>query len=541
MMTEKLQLMNPNSPSTPSKYLHSNIYSLQWKPWPDDIPPDISGLPSIDHATYLFNTTKFHLRQHYRFYDEAAFISRMQDFYRGNAQEKATEDRLWFAQFLIVMAFGKAFLAKSPDPHGPPGSKYFVRAMALMPDLASLWKDSLLAIEVLVLAGIYLYSIDQRECAHVNVGQAMRIAQLEGLHTQLPEEELGSDTVIRGRNLWWNLYNLDRHISTSLGLPVSVADSDITTLVNASCNNSKEDTIFGLQVKLSHLLSVISSTICRNEKTQLGSFLESTRSILHTLAGHAQEFESIVQIDLPNLVETETMPRGERHITLLYHKCVIVATRPLLLSLLQERLDKLGHGDENWRSFLALTTNLISTGIKSAVKSLQILFSEDSILVFDLEFAYGAALHLIMTNALFPGTDEHGYVQQTLALLDEMISKGNKVAEVRRAELVRLQGLCQELAIQSEQRGLETLNLAVPEGPEIVSDNAAGGGPQQAPPVPVARTVAMTPEDSLHSPSAVDPNTGSNNEFLDNLGISSYEFFSLVNQLENQDIPPAIW
>lgn len=57
---------------------------------------------------------------------------------------------------------------------------------------------------------------------------------------------------------------------------------------------------------------------------------------------------------------------------------MIVATRPLLLSVLKERLEKLCQGEEDWRSFLALTKPLISTGIKSAVKTLQVLASEDS-------------------------------------------------------------------------------------------------------------------------------------------------------------------
>ena len=88
----------------------------------------------------------------------------------------------------------------------------------------------------------------------------MRIAQLEGMHTALPEDELSSDIVIRCRNLWWNLYNLDRYISTSLGLPMSVSDNDVTTLVNTPCLNVREHTTLGLQVKLSHLLAFISSS-----------------------------------------------------------------------------------------------------------------------------------------------------------------------------------------------------------------------------------------------------------------------------------------
>lgn len=87
------------------------------------------------------------------------------------------------------------------------------------------------------------------------VGHAIRIAQMEGLHTQLPEEDLGAATVARCRNLWWTLYIMDRHVSSSLGLPMT-RDSDITTLVNAPSLNH-QDLTFSLQVRLSRMLSFI--------------------------------------------------------------------------------------------------------------------------------------------------------------------------------------------------------------------------------------------------------------------------------------------
>lgn len=59
---------------------------------------------------------------------------------------------------------------------------------------------------------------------------------------------------------------------------------------------------------------------------------------------------------------------------------MVVATRPLLLSVLKERLERLGQREDNWESFLAPTKALISTGIKSAIKSLQILTDENSLL-----------------------------------------------------------------------------------------------------------------------------------------------------------------
>lgn len=59
---------------------------------------------------------------------------------------------------------------------------------------------------------------------------------------------------------------------------------------------------------------------------------------------------------------------------------MIVATRPLLLSLLKERLENLDREREDWQDFLALTKTLISTGIRSAEKTLQILSEDDGLL-----------------------------------------------------------------------------------------------------------------------------------------------------------------
>lgn len=58
-------------------------------------------------------------------------------------------------------------------------------------------------------------------------------------------------------------------------------------------------------------------------------------------------------------------------------------------------------------------------------------------LLYGLEFTYAAALHLVMTNALFPqALDGQAYLEEAHWILDEMISNGNKVAEVRKAEYI---------------------------------------------------------------------------------------------------------
>ncbi|KAE8340570.1 hypothetical protein BDV24DRAFT_175258 [Aspergillus arachidicola] len=539
MMTEKLQLKNShNVPASSEK----ESYPIRWDASPAGDPPDISGLPSLDHALYLSETVKFHLGQSYRLYNEDEFIHNVREFYYGDSAKMATENRLWFIQFLLVLAFGTAFLHRSKRSKDPPGSKFFIRAISLMPDHAPLWKGSLLAIEVLAMAGLYLYSIDQRESAHIYVRQAIQIAQFEGLHTHLPEEQLGADTVSRCRDLWWTLYILDRHFSYSVGLPMMTQDRDISTPIDPPSTCSHRDIVMSLQAKLAHLLSNILNTVYKTEKTQIGAFLEMTRSILHTLAGHAQEVEKIIHVRFSNSVDT--MPKGTRHITLLYHQCVIVATRPLLLSALIERLENLDHEREYWQSFLALTKTLISTGIKSAVKMLQILSNDDNILEiflpYDLEFTYAAALHLAMANAVFPqALDGQAYLEEAHWILDEMISNGNKVAEVRKAELVHLETLFEELAARVKSQGLQPLTLTSPMGAEAARQ--AQGVEEDGEGETVTDIGVWDlpiPGDSLTAHPA--DMQMSSLELLNNIGISSSDFLYIVDQIGNPDVSYSI-
>ncbi|KAM0493873.1 hypothetical protein ACHAP8_008896 [Fusarium lateritium] len=481
MLGDKLQ---PGGDMIPPQLIEDDVYTISWNTRSPNENPDVTGLPSLDYAIYLFHTFKFHLGQTYRLFDEVEFVNQIRDFY-SDAQTKAEENRLWYVKFLLILAFGTAFHSSQWMPSTePPGSKFFVRAMGLMPDHTALWKDSLLAIEVLAMGGLYLYSIDQRESAHVYLGQAIRIALLEGLHTQLPDNELGNETVTRCRDLWWTLYIMDRHFSSSLGLPMSVQDSDISTPVNPPNVGSQDDSARSLQP----------------EKTPLGQFLEQTKAILHTLAHHAQEIEKIISMKFRNSVDT--MPR-----------------------VLKERLDILGQpGAENSEAFLGQTATVISTGIKSAVKTLQILTSEYSLLEvflpYDIEFTFGAALHLNMATALFPGVaDDQNSRLLVHQLLDNMIARGNRLAKVRKEELVYLEAQCQELVVQVQQQGLQTLSLAV-------TDEA-----------PSASELAGKADEERLSTTDLEEGT-SDLEFLDNIGISSEEFMAIVQQIGDPDIMP---
>lgn len=168
MMTEKLEPESLND--SPRFYLDGDIYPFAWNQTKNTDPLETSGLPSLDYALHLFHIVRFHLGQAYRFFDdEADFVSRTRDFYKKPSDEKTADPGFWFVQFLMILALGNAFISRPRHQKDPPGSKYFTRAMAAMPSYTSTGQDSLVAIEALALVGLYLYSIDHREAAHVHV------------------------------------------------------------------------------------------------------------------------------------------------------------------------------------------------------------------------------------------------------------------------------------------------------------------------------------------------------------------------------------
>jgi hypothetical protein len=131
-----------------------------------------------------------------------------------------------------------------------------------------------------------------------------------------------------------------------------------------------------------------------------------------------------------------------------------------------------------------------------------------------------------MATALFPGVaDDEGCQLLVHQLLDSMIVRGNRLAAVRKQELVYLEAQCQELVAQVQQQGLQTLSLVVTDEDEE----------QQQ---PLLATASMGMESDALPMHCVQNPVTSDMEFLDNIGISSEEFMSIVNQIGDPDIMP---
>lgn len=164
------QQLRPADPIEIPLPVDGDAYRVTWSPVRADETADISGLPSLDYSLYLMNTVKFHLGQTLRLFDEEEFSRNLYEFYE-DAEAKLAQSRLWYVQFLLVLAFGKAFLVSTKsNSNAPAGAEYFSRAMSLIPDTPEMWHESILAIEVLAMTALYLYSIDMRDSAYCYVG-----------------------------------------------------------------------------------------------------------------------------------------------------------------------------------------------------------------------------------------------------------------------------------------------------------------------------------------------------------------------------------
>jgi hypothetical protein len=210
----------------------------------------------LDYAIYLTNTVIFHLGGILRLFDEEEFLKNLHEFY-AEAPEKVGSSRLWYTQYLLILAFGKGFLAGTRAPGALPGSEFFTRAMAVLPDTSELHEDPVLAVEVLALVSLYFYCLDMRQSAYSYIGQALRVAMVDGLHTRTPPNLFGEKLAERCTNIWWTIYILDRSLSSAVGAPTSVHDDDIRTYLAPPQQSSQRSATLSLNVKLSRLISQI--------------------------------------------------------------------------------------------------------------------------------------------------------------------------------------------------------------------------------------------------------------------------------------------
>lgn len=229
-----------------------SAYDLPWdgsRSLPESNTPII---PSIDYAMFLINAVKFHCAQLVHLFDEAEFMANLHNFYT-NSESGAWKESLWYIHFLLIISFGKTFVQHKHHAPRPPGADFFVQALQLLPDTNRLCREPVTAVEILCCISLYLQALDSRNAAHVTIGQAMRIALAQGMHTDMPIADLGEALVQRCRKIWWTVYILDRQMTSLMGLPQNIRDDDITCRLPNFSHSTQRTAALDMQIKLARI------------------------------------------------------------------------------------------------------------------------------------------------------------------------------------------------------------------------------------------------------------------------------------------------
>ncbi|KAL2809371.1 hypothetical protein BJX63DRAFT_435240 [Aspergillus granulosus] len=470
-------------------------FILKWRPLATEEVPDLRDLPPIDYGLYLIHTVHFHFDVLFYIIDKAAFIRSLEEFYT-NPEEQVHSMRLWFAQYLLLIAFGKAFHAHNRPPNTPPdGYCYAARAMALMPDMSGMHKNPLQCIQALTLAAIYFQSVDMRVAAFQHIGYALRICIIEGIHRHVPAELNGEEFSRQCRTIFWIVYMLDREFAALIGAPSSIRDEDIT--VKLFVNGTVEEKALTLHVRLARLSARVLTTVYGVGADFDGTLIKDTQSIFRDLAGLSQDLNYLLKSHFHGSLSRAS--RAATRLILAYHHCVVLTTRPLVMCALHAHIERSQtpthpHPNNNpptlSLSLSPVVMCLLSCCVDSAqtvLQTLRTLSDQESIeafLPFQIEDAFASAFLLYIIRVIAPTlTPEDHWIENTDFVMERLVAKGNLAAPLRRAELDHLKRVIEPLMIGSGslgrtgcEREREHLGALLPStGPELQGEEETQG------------------------------------------------------------------
>ncbi|KAF2193676.1 Zn(II)2Cys6 transcription factor [Zopfia rhizophila CBS 207.26] len=503
-----------------------SAYDLGWDGSRSTPGPGTLVIPSLDYAIYLINAVKFHCGQLFHLSDEEDFMASLHKFY-SDSDGRIEKAGLWYIHFLLMLAFGKIFILQKNQGRRPSGADFFVKALQLLPDVSALCREPIVSTEILCCIALYLQSLDFRHSAHNFIGQAMRMALAHGMHTDMPISHLGEHLVQRCRKIWWTVYILDRQMTSLMGLPQSVRDDDVYCQLPSFSGSIQRTAALSMQIKLARIIAEINSTIYGMNGRLNKKFLISTKAALESIAGLADELRQ----SFPLLLDEPFggVSRMSAHLHLLYHQCIVLATRPLLFCCLKIRFESPPEIDSliasrKVRSLLLMCTES-SQQILNILDSLQVQGLLETFLPFDLDSLFVSTMVLLVGRVVDPRLLESRspWLQKSYTMFEEMVSGGNLIADFRRSEVQRLDEMLSDLSTAQSQ----TLSGSV-----VLPQS--GGLHQTHSRVPLQSTMPSTASLPLcQDILPPHPDIGNDSSYGDDL--TAEQIMAVANSIESED------
>ncbi|KZL82592.1 c6 transcription factor, partial [Colletotrichum incanum] len=522
------QYVNETPLPTTALLFDATTYALDWNGYRAGDGPEMPALPTQDYAIYLVNAVKFHCGQMFHLFDEETFMKSLCQFYSDpNPRPDPTD--LWFIHFLLILSFGKAFTTKTSRGRRPPGHDFFVKAMQLLPDLSVLLRESVLSTEILCCVSLYMQCIDFRHCSHNFIGQALRFALGEGMHTDMPAQQLGEAYVERCRRLWWTVHILDREMTSLFGLPPSIHDDYVLCQLPTYSGSVQRTAALRMRIKLSKVIGSINRKVYGLDGRLNNKFMLGTKEVLASVAEVADELQH--SFALPLEKDTSCISRTSAHLHLLHHQCIVLATRPLLFCFLKIRFESQSKCTELLGSSQTVR-NLIQMCIDSSQQMVSILDCLQSqglletFLPFDLEAIFVSASSLLLGPAIDPQCFEclDPSLEKVYVVFDEMIMAGNAVAKLRKSELQQLESMLQQLTPWPSQASEQTTLV----GDARQTQHLGNTSPQDT----VVSSMVTDPSQHESYSSSIPENI---DDLAYDSGLTMAQLLDMANSIEQED------
>ncbi|KAH0378177.1 proline oxidase, partial [Aureobasidium melanogenum] len=308
------------------------------------------------------------------------------------------------------------------------------------------------------------------------IGQALRIALEHGMHTTMESQHVPQALVQRCRKIWWTVYVLDRQLSSLMGVPSSIRDEDISAELPLYLESPYRATALDIQVKLSRAIAKISNNVYGPEGRLNRQYVSHIKEALKDVAHITDQLHDSFELS-PDDSEFG-ISRLSAYLHVLHHQCIILATRPLLYTLLEARLQS---RPPDHRRFDGIKP-LVIMCIESAFQNLKILaqLQEESLLEcflsFDLDAAFSSAVILLMAALIDPSLigEEIQLTELSYRILDEMTNRGNRVAGFLKLEIQQLETILSQAAPLGH-RQVSITDSCISSRVNADSDESSGG------------------------------------------------------------------
>ncbi|OOF99212.1 hypothetical protein ASPCADRAFT_163270 [Aspergillus carbonarius ITEM 5010] len=242
--------------------------------------------PGLAQSRLLVRIAFNQLSRVYHLFLRKSTLEQLESVYRTPSLR---DDPSITCKLFALFALGEVYSSRagSSPTCRVPGTKYYVRAMSLIPILPE--RPGVIHVESLLLLSLYSYFLNRRHSAYILIGNAMRLGLILGLNHNIPERQCPDPVERQHRiRLWWAIYIFDRMYTSKIGFPLQIRDEDIhvdmpTDVVSPAAEEQFSDTAYLVaSIRLSRIIGqTIDKIYCRKQHAE--SFLQREQQLLLAL------------------------------------------------------------------------------------------------------------------------------------------------------------------------------------------------------------------------------------------------------------------